>query len=191
MILDFPDEETPICAPGTWTFGDFGPANEEVSKASGGIKNYNVEISIWMGVIHYFGIISEDGKTIFCWGFANCLETVKYLGPEDMKKLSEDRQPFDAPTCPYEIQPENQGKLVWLSGPPGAGKSTTGQLMGRHAGYVYYEADCSIHVLNPFVPLSFENPTVGAFRQPVLKGLSREHYEDLSEGMYEFEKLSA
>ena len=72
-------------------------------------------------------------------------------------------------SCPYEIRPENQGKLVWLSGPPGAGKSTTGQLMGRHAGWRYYEADCSMYGLNPFVPLSFDNPTLGAFQQPVLK----------------------
>ena len=121
------------------------------------------------GVIHYFGIISEDGKTVFCWGFANCLETINYLGPEDMKNLFESSEPHDSPTCSYKIQPKNQGKLVWLSGPPGAGKSTTGQLMGRHAGYVYYEADCNIHALNPFVPLTFENPSIGAFRQPILK----------------------
>ena len=106
---------------------------------------------------------------MFCWGFANCLETINYLGPEDMKNLFESSEPHDSPTCSYKIQPKNQGKLVWLSGPPGAGKSTTGQLMGRHAGYVYYEADCNIHALNPFVPLNFENPTVGAFRQPILK----------------------
>ena len=49
MKLHFPEEEKPISAPGTWTFGDFGPANEEVCKAAGGIKNYNVEVSIWMG----------------------------------------------------------------------------------------------------------------------------------------------
>ena len=79
------------------------------------------------------------------------------------------RDPIEAPTCQYKIQPENQGKLVWLSGPPGAGKSTTGQLLGKESGYVYFEADCTMNGLNPFVPLDSENPTLAAFRQKPLK----------------------
>ena len=34
------------------------------------------------------------------------------------------------------------GKIIWLSGAPGMGKSTTAQILGRLHGYVYYEADC-------------------------------------------------
>ena len=48
--LDFPD--FPPTADGTWSFGafgDFGPANEEVQKASGGIKNNNVEMNLFHG----------------------------------------------------------------------------------------------------------------------------------------------
>ena len=59
---------------------------------------------------------------------------------------------MEAPSCPYKIQPENQGKLVWLSGPPGVGKSTTGQLLAKKANYVYYEVDCLTKYLNPFEP---------------------------------------
>ena len=69
----------------------------------------------------------------------------------------------------FQVQPENQGKLVWLSGPPGAGKSTTGALMGKDAGYVYFEADCTMNGQNPFVPLDSENPTAAAFKQKLLK----------------------
>ena len=58
---------------------------------------------------------------------------------------------------------------MWLSGPPGAGKSTTGALMGKDAGYVYFEADCTMNGQNPFVPLDAENPTAAAFKQKLLK----------------------
>jgi ATP-dependent protease Clp ATPase subunit len=56
-----------------------------------------------------------------------------------------------------------------LSGPPGAGKSTTCQLMAKEAGYVYYEADCTTNNLNPFIGTDVENPTIAAIRQKPLK----------------------
>ena len=41
--------------------------------------------------------------------------------------------------------------------------------MGKKAGYVYFEADCTINGLNPFVPLDSDNPTFTAFQQKPLK----------------------
>ena len=70
----------------------------------------------------------------------------------------------------------NLGKVVWLSGAPGAGKSTTAQLMGRDAGYIYYEADCIGNYLNPFVPTNVDNPTIAAFSQKALKVRRFESY---------------
>ena len=115
------------------------------------------------------GILSEDGTKIYAWSMWNCLETLTWLSDEALKKYCDDRDPIETPSCPYKIQPENQGKLIWLSGPPGAGKSTTGLLMGKEHGYVYYEADCTLNCLNPFVPLDSDNPTLAAFRQKPLK----------------------
>ena len=102
-------------------------------------------------------------------GMWNDVEYLKWMSDEDLKELAENRDHKDTPSCPYKIQPENQGRLVWLSGPPGAGKSTTGQLMGRDAGFVYLEADCSMNYLNPFVPTNVENPTIAGFQQKALK----------------------
>ena len=166
--LDFPDLG-PIGQPGTITYGDFGPAREEVQKASGGKKSYNVQISVFNGMMITKGILSDDGKVIYSWGLWNSVENIKWMSEEDLKKLADDRDPMDTPSCPYKIQPENQGKLVWLSGPPGAGKSTTGQLMSREAGFVYLEADCTMNNLNPFVSPDVENPTLAAFQQKALK----------------------
>ena len=165
-LLDIPDLE-PWCD-GIWSFGDFGPAHEEIQKISG-IKNNNLEMSEWNGMVKKFGVISKDGETIYLFGSSNCVQTWKWQSEEDMEKLSENRDPIDAPSCPYKIQPENQGKLIWLSGPSGAGKSTTGQLMSKEAGFVYYEADCTLSNLNPFVPTDIDNPTLAALIQKPLK----------------------
>ena len=44
--------------------------------------------------------------------------------------------------------------------------------MGKEAGYVYFEADCTSNGLNPFVPLDSVNPTLAAFQQKPLKVVS-------------------
>ena len=61
-------------------------------------------------------MVSDDGKTVFCWGKLNEVDIFKWQSEQDLKSLTEDREPVEAPLCPYKIQPENQGKLVWLSG---------------------------------------------------------------------------
>merc|ERR1711971_1495132 len=188
--LDFPDMD-PISNDGTITYGDFGPAREEVQKASGGVvSNYNVEVKIFNGMMVSKGILSEDGKLITSWGMWNSVEYLKWMSDEDLKELAENRDHKDTPSCPYKIQPENQGRLVWLSGPPGAGKSTTGQLMSKEAGFVYLEADCTMNNLNPFVPPDVENPTLAAFRQKALKGVPRDYVDAMRVTMDEFEKLA-
>ncbi len=47
--------------------------------------------------------------------------------------------------------------------------------MGKDAGYVYFEADCTWNGLNPFVPLDAENPTAAAFKQKPLKASNYEN----------------
>ena len=55
--LDFPD--FPPTADGTWTFGDFGPAHEEVQKATGGIKNNNVEMNLFHGKVKMYFMLKK------------------------------------------------------------------------------------------------------------------------------------
>ena len=164
--LDVPDIDS--LGAGTWTFGDFGPAHEDIQKMSG-IKNANVKMNMWDGMVQSSAVLAEDGETLYFFGFMNCVETMKWQTKDNIKKLSEDREPIDEPSCPYKIQPENQGKLIWLSGPPGAGKSTTAQLMAKEAGYVYFEADCAMVNVNPFIPIDAENPSLATMTQKPLK----------------------
>ena len=46
-------------------------------------------------------------------------------------------EPIEAPPCPYKIQPENQGKLLWITGAAGMGKSTSAQLLARNKGMYF------------------------------------------------------
>ena len=61
------------------------------------------------------------------------------------------------------------GRIIWLSGAPGMGKSTSAQLLARSQGYVYYEADCFASMKNPFVPLHVDNPSLAQLTQKPLK----------------------
>merc|ERR1719209_490286 len=44
------------------------------------------------------------------------------------------------------------GKIVFLSGLPGSGKSSTGRALAALHGFVYYEVDCFWTGKNPFLP---------------------------------------
>ena len=58
---------------------------------------------------------------------------------------------------------------VFISGPPGAGKSTTAQHLARDNGFVYFEADAFFMFCNPFNPINHDNPSMATLEQKPLK----------------------
>ena len=44
--------------------------------------------------------------------------------------------PISSPPGPYTVQPEVEGRFLWLTGAPGMGKSTTAQLLARNKGSI-------------------------------------------------------
>ena len=73
-------------------------------------------------------------------------------------------------SCPHIIpQPGKRGKIFWLTGPPGAGKSTTCQLMAREKDFIFFEADCVSQFLNPFTDLTVDNPSMASVSARPLK----------------------
>jgi len=185
IALDYPDIEGSMSC--NIKHGDFGPARKEVAEATG-VERANFEIDFFGQKTP--GVVDESGTKMTMWGFANMLDTMKWLSPEDIKKAKENRDDFNEPSCPHITpKPGAPGKIYWCSGPPGAGKSTTCQLLARKNGYVYYEADATMQLINPFVPNDADNPSLAQMHQKSLKGVPREDAETILKFGQEMEEM--
>ena len=167
--FDFPDYVNEEAVKGTWKHGKYQEATKEIIEATGETF-YNVEMNYMDGKMVMHGTISEDGKTIYCMDFTGSgMDTMIWTDAETLKTVLDGREHIDHQSTLYKIQPQNQGKLLWLSGPPGAGKSTSGLLLAKHHDYVYYEADCFMNFLNPYIPLDVAEPSLAQVHQKPMK----------------------
>ena len=151
-------------------YGDFGEADPQICEATGH-SSYNVQLTYSASGEDFTepGVMTENGrkmKTKQMFG----VSSYEQITEEEVKAMEDDCDPIEAPPAPYKIQPENQGKFVWFTGPPGLGKSTTAQLLAINHGYVYYEGDCFGSLKNPYVPLDAESPSLAQVNQKALKG---------------------
>ena len=81
-----------------------------------GQEKNTVKINAMGGMFQFTGAISDDGTKIYSFGMWNDVEILTWRNDEELEVIKEDREHIDNLTIPYKIQPENQGKLVWLSG---------------------------------------------------------------------------
>ena len=170
---------------GEWIFGKFGKAHPDVAKKTG--KEHNdVQVSLYGGAWKIEGVVSDDGKAITFWGLTNELDAFELITEEEYLAIKDAGDPVDAPPCHYKIQPENVGKLLFISGPPGTGKSTSGQVLSKIAGYVYYEADCFAQHVNPFIPPEAKEPSLAQMGQNPLKGVSQERLDTVDSCIGQF-----
>jgi len=155
----------------TITFGDFGDADDEVMNAAGGQTKYNVEMkyeAFGLSPVDY-GVMDPTGVK-FAFKSMFGLWTWEWITAEEAERRANDGDPILEPVCPYKIQPEKQGKLIWITGPPGLGKSTSAQLLARKHGYVFYEGDCFFTMRNPFIPVDSKDPSLDQLKQRKLVG---------------------
>ena len=104
---------------GTWKHGEFHETMKEIEEKTG-VKNYNLEIQFMGGKIKIYGVLNEDGQGATVCSMMGNMDEIIYLTPEVLKEIQVAREHDDHCTAlNYKIQPENQGKILWMTGPPG------------------------------------------------------------------------
>ena len=151
-------------------YGSFGEADPKIVEETGE-KNYNVELSFdFIGkAMADYGVVTEDGRKLMLKGIDG-IRTRLWITDEEAELIENDGDPIEAPPNHYKVEPERQGRLIWISGPPGLGKSTSAQLLSREHDFVYYEADCFFGLRNPYILPDVENPTMAQGMQRKLVG---------------------
>lgn len=164
----------------TLSFGNFGEADPKISEITGE-QYYNVEsrIEIMGEEMVDFAVLVEHGmKLVFKGRSGDTVRTLVWISEEEFNK---DCDAMEAPRSHYKVEPERIGKLLWISGPPGVGKSTSAQLLSREHGFVYYEGDCFLNMRNPYIPPHVENPSLAQFQQRKLSGNGKAEREKVVE----------
>ena len=152
-------------------YGSFGEADSKIVEMTGGEKYYNLESTydVVGKEMADYGVLVDNGTTIVFKGMMG-ITTLVWITEEEAEQMANDTDSMEAPTSHYKVEPERQGRLIWITGPPGLGKSTSAQLLSREHGYVYYEGDCFFNLKNPYIPPDVENPSVAQVKQRKLVG---------------------
>ena len=112
-------------------------------------KTYNLKLSFpppadWPPC---YMVLSDDGMkmTNMNGGIA------EWIDEETFQKLKADTDPADNYPNTYTPNPQNPGKIIWISGGTGMGKSTTSLSLKRKHGYILYEGDAFMFGCNPYI----------------------------------------
>ena len=95
-------------------YGSFGPADARIVEVTGQ-SDYNVELSYNFvnKEMSDFGVILEDGTKLVLKGMSGILTRI-WISDEEAELIEKDGDPIDAPTSPHKIEPERQGRSVFV-----------------------------------------------------------------------------
>jgi len=169
---------------GTWKYGDYGEAHPDVVEKTG--KNQcDVEMDVPSWFMKIQAVLSDDGKTLTFHNMigVNCLE---WKSEEEVLAFQDTGDSVHELLSPHKLQPDRKGKLLWISGPPGMGKSTSALFLSKKLGYVYYEGDFFMMHSNPYLASDIEEPIQGFFKQNFLKGVPQERIDAVHNATADF-----
>ena len=136
----------------SWELGSFSAMPETLQQLTG--ETY---FNLKMETPGKEGYMYEDGKTIVTIPKSGIgIESIHWVPPEVFTSILDSRENWDQASTFYPVSSQ-QGKILFLSGAPGAGKTTSAYMLAKNHGYVYYEGDCFTHMANPYVPLDVDN----------------------------------
>ena len=167
----------------TFVSGDFGEADCEVAKVSGESR-FTVQMKIEIGDKQQITpmVLTDGGKAFY---FKSWIKTIpmgnlRWVTEEEAVAAANEGDPIESPPSIYKMEPEREGKLVWITGAPGLGKSTTGQLLSRNHGFVFYEGDCFWSLRNPYIPPDVPEASLAQLKQKRLVGKGAEERQEMS-----------
>ena len=138
-------------------YGGFDIAPERMVRVAGR-ENFNIKLIVYFDPsnpdrkVERCGIVSDDFLRLFFLDDANTSdvnvsERISKVRPvlgtseiiitsqaEAEQILLAETDPVLCPPGPYTLQPSVGGRLLWISGVPGSGKSTSAQLLARLHG---------------------------------------------------------
>ena len=166
----------------TFVHGDYGEADPDVVSVSGESR-YTVQMKIEMGGNERITamVLTDEGKAFY---FKSVIKTItigclRWVTEEEALAAANDGDPIEAPPSIYKLEPERQGKLLWITGAPGLGKSTTGQMLSRNHGFVFYEGDCFWSLRNPYIPPNVPEASLATLKQRKLVGKGAEERQKM------------
>ena len=153
-LFDHPDVEFAPLKPVKWIVGTFGAAPKHIQEVTG-----QTQFNLKMGSKE--GVLTTDGKTIYTIAYSGLgLEKIQWVTDNQFQEVLNARESWNNPSTFYKIQPEIQGKILFVCGSLGAGKTTSSFLLAKNHGFVYYEGDCFLSLTNPYITLDAENPAM-------------------------------
>lgn len=170
---------------GSLQYGNFGELHPDVAKESGHAIS-NVEITLFGGRSKSPGYVFSTGTKITFFSFSNAVDILEWKDSEEIARYKDLGDPVNELPHSYKDQSTNQGKLLWISGPPGSGKSTSALLLARNSGHIYYEADCFFWQSNPYISTDVAEPSNVMFTQKHLKNVQQERTDTAVDGLNNF-----
>ena len=126
-----------------WKIGRFSEMPENLQKLTGGKTHFNLQMET-----DKEGYL--DGKTILTIPFSGVgIETIQWVSNEEFQTILDSRENWNQASTFYPISSQI-GKIVFLSGPPGAGKTTSAFGLAKNHGYVYYEGTVFENLLKKY-----------------------------------------